>query len=1711
MAESGTLEERNTYVVKVRASDDDGGTHTVAVTVKVTNVEEDGTIDLRTLQPKVGVTISPSLTDPDGRLDPDLFTPFATTFLAADAKWQWATSTDPAGPWTDIKNATTTTYKPHKRDIGSYLRVTAVYSDGHGVDDPTTTDADEGEDIARMWSANVVLDDDYTNKAPIFPDQDPDTPDRETDQKRDIKEDAMPGDPVGDPVVAMDKGADGTDENLFYSLAAATGVPATDDDNFTIHSGTGQISVAAGAMLNHEDATNADRQYRVTVTAIDPSGTSTPVNVTIRVLDVKEKPKLDEVTSTANVAAITLPEIDSTDDTAVANVFVTVSSYTATDDEDDSGTDKPLKWSLSGADDDWFQICEGATVGATCDSTFAGDDDVVHLRFKEARNYEARSNRTYRVKVTVADSDGMTDFRDVAVTIANVEEAGTVRILNDQPQVGTSITAELSDPDVPVSSSIRWQWATSTSDSLGGTWNDIDDSSARTKSYRPRASDAEGGGVHLRVTVTYTDGMGKGQETPPPAVASANAVKAADPDNNIKPVITVVSPPWTVTEPSDGQPDALASAQLVGNVTITDDCDGDVADVLTYTLEGADKEFFSLADPTSTSCDADSSRVQHTVGVSLVAGTELDADTKGSYKFTVAATDPSNQKGTASVTVNVDNVNEAPVIAASEATFSYPENADRAVETFTAKDPEKSTVIWSLSGNDAGDFTIKGGVLKFKSPPNFEEPTGGGPTGTDTTYSVTIVAGDSSLTATWDLTINVTQVDEDGVIDLGTLQPKVGTEITATLTDPESDSPSPLTWQWATSTSETATSWNDIEGETSNTYTPRASDTGYFLRVTATYGDTVGIDNPTTFDVNESVDVASATTTNQVLVADYENKEPAFPDQDPDTAGSQTDQMRWVFENAERGDIVGPPVVAKDKGADGSYERLIYALGIHAQGAGTDPNSFDINRSTGQITVKTSDDDPLDYEADDEYIVTVTATDPSTASTSTKVTINILDMKEAPKLAKATATANLAAIEVEENTATTSALSTYTATDDEDDAANPEPVLKWKLSGADKDMFQICEGIIDGAGTPCDSDESDFAGDEDVVHLRFKEVPDFEARSNSVYNVTVEVTDSDDMTTTRNVAVTVTNKDDDGKVTLSNVQPEVGTPITATLTDPDGGVTDVTWQWYSGAENSDVDTVIPNATSRSYTPAAANVDQILRATASYRDDVRPRDVVGTPEDESLIKDVASTTSALEVVVMAVGNQPPVFNDLDPDTDGVQNTQATRKVAERSSPGTHVGSPVQATDERALTYTLEGPDSALFTIDNDDPDTTDTDEDGQIKVRKGTMLDYEARTTYRVTVKATDASRASASASVTIEVVNVNEAPKVSAKGLVVSGAASVSYAEDRTDAVATYTARGDEAAGVSWNLSGDDSSAFSIAGGVLSFNSQPNFEAPADADTDNVYNVTVRAVGATISASRDVVVTVTNVDEDGTATITPSGQPRVDVELTAALTDIDGTPTAISWQWSRSTSNTGGWSNIAGGRQANYTPTVADEDNYLRATASYTDPQGSGKSESAVTSAVVLAASTEGTPGTVALTPSTQLTSGDSVTATLTDADNPVNQTWRWARSSTASGTFTNISNATSASYTTTNADAGSYLRATVTYDDDSGTGKTADATTNAAIASAALINAYDGSALGGNEDGIIQIGEAIKAVQDFFAQRISIGDAIEVVQLYFAGLRSGS
>ena len=124
----------------------------------------------------------------------------------------------------------------------------------------------------------------------------------------------------------------------------------------------------------------------------------------------------------------------------------------------------------------------------------------------------------------------------------------------------------------------------------------------------------------------------------------------------------------------------------------------------------------------------------------------------------------------------------------------------------------------------------------------------------------------------------------------------------------------------------------------------------------------------------------------------------------------------------------------------------------------------------------------------------------------------------------------------------------------------------------------------------------------------------------------------------------------------------------------------------------------------------------------------------------------------------------------------------------------------------------------------------------------------------------------------------------------------------------------------------------------------------------NSYTVTVDATDpAGLYDTVTVTITVNNVDEPGTVTLS-SLQPQVEFQLTATLDDPDNVSGSATWSWAGSPNGASSWTLISGETSATYTPVAADVGDYLRATASYDDGEGPGKSAEGVSANVVQAA-----------------------------------------------------------------------------------------------------------------------------------------------------------
>lgn len=110
-----------------------------------------------------------------------------------------------------------------------------------------------------------------------------------------------------------------------------------------------------------------------------------------------------------------------------------------------------------------------------------------------------------------------------------------------------------------------------------------------------------------------------------------------------------------------------------------------------------------------------------------------------------------------------------------------------------------------------------------------------------------------------------------------------------------------------------------------------------------------------------------------------------------------------------------------------------------------------------------------------------------------------------------------------------------------------------------------------------------------------------------------------------------------------------------------------------------------------------------------------------------------------------------------------------------------------------------------------------------------------------TYRANDGIRNGNSDTITITVSNVNDAPVISSDGG--AGTASLSVNENVTAVTVVTASDADTDDTLSYSISGgNDQALFDIDSdsGALSFSSAPDFETPLDANTDNIYEVTVR-------------------------------------------------------------------------------------------------------------------------------------------------------------------------------------------------------------------------------------------------------------------------------
>ena len=946
----------------------------------------------------------------------------------------------------------------------------------------------------------------------------------------------------------------------------------------------------------------------------------------------------------------------------------------------------------------------------------------------------------------------------------------------------------------------------------------------------------------------------------------------------------------------------------------------------------------------------------------------------------------------------------APVALAAEE-IDYEENRTDPVATLSATDEDGDDIDWMLSGDDAGDFKISDdGVLEFKKSPNYESPADANK---NNVYLVSVTASETSNAL--ELEITVTDADEAGKVSFGgqgRFQPQVGRGLEASLTDPDAPVEDER-WQWARGASADGP-WTDIDRATSPSRSPVADDLNMYLRATVTYDDK--------FDEGKT---ESAVSENAVEERTTANAAPSFaslddrPD-DPNTPAVEnpgTQVHRDVDEGLKSANV-GKPIRATDANNDVlvySIDTVVQTSSGTADAADGDVTSdklFSIDTRSGQLktsgsTALNSDDDNL-TGADDTtgtgtpaipevtYTVTVRATDPSGASATQPVTVTVNDVNDAPTFAKYDPDAspaqnnNAMTLYVVENTPASLSNdedAAEAATGDSPTAVTGDDVANYQATDADATDGVAADGppavvglTYEVMGADASAFTSPLAVTAGVATLAFKSDHKVNFEAKDEYEISIVASDDSapEGTGKVDVKITVINAEDNGVVTPTQRQPQVGKEVVASLSDGDGDIRNQKWQWFRNADSSlaadaqetalSADGVpectpttggttlcmIEGATSPNYTPVLADIPydtadppavipaRRLAARVTYNDKYVTLNTETPPTDAG---DMMHVVMQAVVQLENPANTAPKFRD-----DQDANTPGDQPDAERSVPenanNTNVGDPVTASDADLLIYSLSGGDGA-FKIDSG---LKAGDTPGQIKTAM--KLDFETKDMYTVVVTAIDPSGATNTINVNIEVTDVDDKTVVT---LVNMMDGEIDYDEGGTDPVATLSAMDQDGDDIDWMLSGDDAGDFKISDdGVLEFKSKPNYESPADDNKNNVYLVSVTA--SETSNTLNLEITVMDVDEAGKISFGGQGrfQPQVGRVLEASLTDPDAPVEDESWQWARGPSASGPWTDIDRATSPSRSPVADDLNMYLRATVTYDDKFDEGKTESAV-------------------------------------------------------------------------------------------------------------------------------------------------------------------
>ncbi|NTW51902.1 MAG: hypothetical protein HGB22_04875 [Chlorobiaceae bacterium] len=875
--------------------------------------------------------------------------------------------------------------------------------------------------------------------------------------------------------------------------------------------------------------------------------------------------------------------------------------------------------------------------------------------------------------------------------------------------------------------------------------------------------------------------------------------------------------------------------------------DADNLVALTYSLGGTDASLLNINSSTG--------------AVTLKA--PADYLTKSSYSFNVIASDGLvAHDATKTVLVSVQAVNDYAPVITSGTLGTVSENAalNTVIYTVTATDADDNLITYSLGGTDASLLNIDSatGVVTLKSSADYE---------TKSSYSFNVIASDGLVAhdATKAVVVSVTNLNDNApVFSSGT----VGT----------------VAENAATSTVIYTAAATDADNLTSLTYSLGGTDAS-LLNIDSVTGavtlkSSADYETKTSYSFNviasDGLVAHDATRAVVVSVSNLNDNSPVFSS---GTTGT-------VVENAATSTVIYT-AAATDVDNLGA---LSYSLG------GTDALLLNIDSATGAVSLKASGD----YETKSSYSFNVIASDGLVAHDATRsVVVSVGNLNDNSPVFSSGTTGTVA-----ENAVTSTVIYSAAATD-----ADNLTALTYSLGGTDASLLNIdsATGAV-SLKTSADYETKTsysfnvIASDGLVAHDATKAVVVSVTNLNDnspVFSSSTAGTVAENAATST-VIYTAAATDADNLVALSyslggtdasllNIDSATGAVSLKTSGDYEtktsysfnviasdglvaheatqsvvvivGNLNDNSPVFSSGttgtvAENAATSTVIysaaatdaDNLTALTYSlggtdASLLNIDSAtgtvsLKTSADY-------ETKSSYSFNVIASDGLVARDATRAVVVSVTN----LNDNAPSF----SSGATGTVAENAALSTVIYSAAasDADNLTSLAYSLGGTDASLLNIDA---------ATGAVTLK--TSADYETKSSYSFNVIASDGLVAhDATRAVVVSVSNLNDSSPVfssGATGTVIENSAvsTVVYNAAATDA--------DNLTALTYSLGGTDASLLNIdsATGTVSLKSSADYEAKSSYS----FNVIASDGLAAHDATRGVVVSVQNVDEQPTST-----------------------------------------------------------------------------------------------------------------------------------------------------------------------------------------------------------------------------------------------------